>query len=91
MAAALALGFGDFRQRGLCQQQEARNRNGVLQSRPHHLGRVDDAGLDQIQVLVRCRVKAVIALAGSHLRHNHAAVRPGVLGDLPGRGLKRSF
>jgi hypothetical protein len=31
----------------------------------------------------------VVALAGSHLHHDHAAVRSGILGDLPGRGLQR--
>src|SRR5690606_7715552 len=41
----------------------ARDRRGVLRRRAHDLGRVDDAGLDQILVLLGRRVEAERALA----------------------------
>src|SRR5262249_35993375 len=50
------------------------------------LGRVDDAGLDQVGVLVLQGVVTEVALAVGHLADDHAAVLAGVLGDLVDRG-----
>ena len=54
--------------RCLGEQQDARHRHGVLERHAHDLGRVDDAGLDQVDVLVAGGVEAEIALALEHPR-----------------------
>jgi hypothetical protein len=46
------LGLGDLRGHGFGRQHEAGDRGCVLQSSAGYLGRVDDAGLDQVLVLV---------------------------------------
>ena len=54
--------FGDHALGG---QQQAGNGGRILQRVTGHLGRVDDAGLDQVLVLLGVGVEAVGALAGS--------------------------
>src|SRR6516225_368068 len=49
--------FGDHR---LGRDQEARHRGRVLQCQPHYLGRIDDAGLDHVDVVAGLRVKAAV-------------------------------
>src|SRR4029077_15087503 len=70
--------------------QQPGDRRGVLQSVPHDLGRVDDAGLDQVGELALLRVVAVVGVfALEQLADDDRAVRTGILGDLPGRPLDR--
>src|SRR4026209_2374902 len=52
--------LGDQR---LGRQHQRRDRSRVLKRRAHDLGRVDDAGLDQVLVLLGRRVEAERALA----------------------------
>ena len=56
---------------------------------PDDLGRVDDAGFDQIDILLAAGIEAEIAFAFEHPRDHHAAVDRRVLGDLPGRRFER--
>src|SRR3954451_15270490 len=52
---------------GLGHQHEARHRRSVLERDTHDLGRVDDAGLDQILVLQGRGVEPEAALSVFHL------------------------
>ena len=80
-AALLVLlrGFGD---QGVAGQQQRRDAGRVLQGGAGDLGRVDDAGLDQVFVLVGRGVVAVVAFAFGDLLADDAAVLAGVVGDL---------
>jgi len=49
--------FGDHR---LGRDQEARHRGRVLQGQPHYLGRIDDTGLDHVDVVAGLRIKAAV-------------------------------
>ena len=44
----------------------------------NHLGWVDDAGLDQIDVFLARGIETKIALARQHARNDHAAVHGGI-------------
>ena len=70
--------------------QEARDRRCVLQGRADHLGRIDDAELEQVAVLVLLRVvaKAVVGLLQNLADHDRT-VDGGVLDNLPSRLLDR--
>src|SRR4051794_26120528 len=66
--------------------QESRNRSCVLDRRTNHLGRVDDALLDEIAVFTGLRVEAVIVrLVLEDLADDHGAVLARVDRDLAGR------
>ena len=69
-------------------QQEPSHTNRVLQCRPHHFGRVDDAGLNQVFVntFIGIETKATLALAD--LMHYHIAFLPGIVSNLPERHLQ---
>src|SRR5262249_19166125 len=78
-AGALLLGLvGDHRLGGEEQTGHARR---VLQRAAHDLGRVDDAGLDQVAVLLAGGVEAVAALLVAHALDDDGALVARVLGD----------
>src|SRR5437870_5772849 len=70
-----------LRDHRLGRQHEPRHRGGVLQRRPDHLGRVDDAGLQQVLVGLGLGVESEGGLAVPHLLEHHRAVRAGVARD----------
>src|SRR5229473_2852608 len=70
--------------------QQPGDRCGVLQRHPYDLGRVDDAGTDHVLVVARLRVIAVVGVAlFGQLADHDRTIGPGILGNLPGRRLKR--
>src|SRR2546430_5134029 len=72
-------------------EEQSRDGRGVLQRRAGDLGRVDDAGRDQILVLVGLGVVAVVQLGRLlHLPHDDRALRTRVLNDDPDRLLERA-
>ena len=89
--SAAAAGFllvvlGRVGDQGVGGQEQRADAGGVLQGVAGDLGRVDDAGLDQVGVLVLQGVVAEVALALDDLGDDDAAVLAGVLGDLVERG-----
>jgi hypothetical protein len=76
---------------GLGGEEEAGDAGGVLQRRAGHLGGVDDAGPDQVDVLTRGGVEALTALEVPHLLDDDATLEAGVDGDLLERGLERDL
>src|SRR5690606_40819483 len=66
-------------------EEQAGHRRRVLQRGADHLGRVDDAGLEQVLVLAGRGVPAVRALRGAHLLDDDRAVPAAVLRDLAAR------
>src|ERR1051325_8583471 len=69
--------------------EQAGDRSRVLQRMAHDLGRVDDAGLDEVGELALLGIVAVIGvLALEELADHDRAVSPGVLGNLPRRPLQ---
>src|SRR3954447_20651467 len=85
-AAFLLLVFGQVGDQGVGGQQQGADAGGVLEGRAGDLGRVDDAGLDQVGVLVLQGVVAEVALPLGDLGDDDPAVLAGVLGDLVDRG-----
>src|SRR6266496_2724301 len=72
-------------------EQQSRDGRGVLQRRARDLGRVDDAGRDQILVLVGLGVVAEVELGRLlHLPHDDRALGTRVLHDDPDRLLERA-
>src|SRR5438094_9440819 len=72
-------------------EEQSRDGGGVLQRRAGDLGRVDDAGRDQILVPVGLGVVAVVQLGRLlHLPHDDRALRTRILNDDPDRLLERS-
>src|SRR6266567_1929472 len=72
-------------------EEQSRDGRGVLQRRARDLGRVDDAGRDQILVLVGLGVVAEVELGRLlHLAHDDRALGPRVLHDDPDRLLERA-
>ena len=70
--------------------QQAGDRGRILQRRPHHLGRVNNAGLHQVLELASLRVKAPVVLVSvEDLAGDHRTVLAGILGDLAQRRLHR--
>src|SRR5690606_14379235 len=67
---------------GLGGEEQPGDRRGVLQRRPGHLGRVDDARLEHVDVLTGRRVEAVARRKAAHLLDHDAALETGVDGDL---------
>src|SRR5436190_10037522 len=76
---------------GLGGEEQAGDRRGVLQRGPGHLGRVDDAFLEHVDVLAGGRVEAVTDLEPAHLLDHDAALEAGVESDLLDRGLERDL
>jgi len=52
LGGLLLLGLRQLRHCRLGEQEHAGDRDGVFEREAHHLGGVDDAGLDQIDVLL---------------------------------------
>src|SRR6266704_3587586 len=72
-------------------EQQSRDGRGVLQRRARDFGRVDDAGRDQILVLVGLSVVAEVELGRFlHLPYDDRALGPRVLHDDPDRLLERA-
>src|SRR5581483_1482590 len=84
-ARALILLLGLVRDQRLGGQHQRGHRRRVLQRGAHHLGRVDDAGFDEVLVLARGRVVAERALAVLDLVDHHRALDAAVCGNLPQR------
>src|SRR3954453_23481611 len=76
---------------GLGGEEERRDGGGVLQRRAGDLGRVDDAGLDQVLVLARGRVEALARAQVADLLRDDATLEAGVDRDLLERGLQRDL
>ncbi len=71
--------------------QQARHGCGVLQREPDDLGRVDDTGLDHVDILARLGVEAEIrVLAVEQFADDDRSLVAGVFGDLADRGLQRA-
>src|SRR6185312_3859739 len=70
-------------------EEQRRDRCRVLQRRAGDLGRVDDAGLDQVLVLAGGRVQAMPWGQATDLLGHHATLVAGVDGDLLQRSLQR--
>src|SRR5712691_8775974 len=80
-----------LRHHALGGEEQSRNGGGVLQRRAGDLGRVDDAGRDQILELVGLGVVAVVQLGGLlHLSHDDRVLGTRVLHDDPDRFLERA-
>ena len=86
-AGCFSGGFGDD---GLRHEDVLRDRGRVLQRRADDHGRVDDAGLDQVLVLVRLDVQAVALRRVPDLVDDDGALEPRVVGKLPDRLLERA-
>ena len=79
--------FGDHRLGG---DEEAGDRGRVLQRRAHDLGRIDDAGLDHVDIFLGLGVEAPVrGLVLADLADHDRAFGPRVLGDLTDRRLER--
>src|SRR5450432_2415889 len=89
-AAAARLLLGTLGDERLGRQHERGDRRRVLQRRAHDLRRVDDAGLDEVLVLLGRRVEAEGALAVLDLLDDDRAVDAGVVRDLAQRLLARA-
>src|SRR5208283_3873835 len=76
-----------LRDHALGREQEAGYRRRVLQGRARDLRLVDDAGLDEVLVLVGGDVEAVVALACGHLASDHRALDARVRAEHPYRVL----
>ena len=72
-------------------EEQRRDRGRVLQRRTGHLGRVDDAGLEQVDVLTGRGVEAEARLQRAHLLDHDAALEAGVDGDLAQRRVERDL
>ena len=81
-AALLLVVLGCVGDQGVGGQEQRAHAGGVLKRVAGDLGRVDDAGLDQVGVLVLEGVVAEVALALDDLGDDDSAVLAGVLGDL---------
>src|SRR6185312_11134780 len=82
------LPLGLLGDQGLGGDQERSDRSRILQRRAHHLGRIDDAGLDQVLIFAGGRVVApgIVSLLQELADHDRAVIAR-VLGDLAGRRL----
>ena len=83
--------LGDVRDQRLGCEQQRRDRTGVLQRCAHDHRRVDDAGLDQVLVLLGLCVEALVLVLGlAYFLNDDGALKPGVLRDPPHRFLERA-
>src|SRR5260370_878856 len=93
-AGALVL-LWHFGHHGFGGDQESRNRSCVLDRRANHLGRVDDALGDQVDIFAGLRVEAVgILILFEDLADDHRAVLARIDRDLargPGKRLADDF
>ena len=80
-AAALLVFLGGFGDQGVAREQQRGDAGGVLQRGAGDLGGVDDAGFDQVFVLVGRGVVAFVAFAFGDAFADDAAVLAGVVGD----------
>ena len=74
LKAEFFLGFGDLGHGNLGKQQHTRYRHRVLETNAYHLSGIDDAGLDQIDVLLACGIEAIdslVRLACARPRRRH--------------------
>src|SRR6202790_3973106 len=71
-------------------EQQRRDRRRVLHRGAGDLGRVDDPGLDHVDVLALGGVEALALGEGLHLVDDHGAFHARVLRDLPERLLERA-
>src|SRR5690606_5381432 len=72
---------------GLGRQEQTGDRCGVLQGRARHLGRVNDARSEHVDVLARSGVEALSRGELGNLRSHDARLEAGVEGDLLQRSL----
>src|ERR1019366_810156 len=63
LKAEFFLGFGNVGHSNLGKQQHTRYRHCILETNAYHLSGIDDAGLDQIDVLLACGIEAIIPLS----------------------------
>ena len=70
---------------GLGEQQHACDRYRVLEPHTNDFRRIDDPGFVEINVLLACRIEALVRGAREHLIDDDAAIRGRVLGDLAGQ------
>ena len=83
--------FAELTDGGFGRQHQARNRGGILQRRPRHLGRIDNASLDEILVYLGSGVEAVVGLlGGADLLDNDGPLDSGILGDPAERLFQRA-
>src|SRR5262247_939925 len=72
-------------------EEQPRHRRGVLQGEAHHLGRIHDAHLDEIAVLLGLGVEPEVALALDDLVEHDARLLTGVLHDRAERLFQRAM
>src|SRR4051812_31175805 len=93
-AAPAATGRGLLRlvgHDGLGGEEQRGDRRGVLQRRAGHLGRLDDAVGEHVDVLAGRGVEAVTRPEAEHLLRHDAALEAGVDGDLLQRSQQRDL
>src|SRR5277367_2295193 len=83
MASRRFLLLRDLGDHALGREQEPGDRRRVLQRRAGDLGRVDDAGLHEVLVLVGRDVVAEVALAGEYLADDNRAFNTRVRAEHP--------
>src|SRR5450631_2996528 len=88
---SLALRLWNFSHRRFREQQHAGDRNGVFQCGTNDLRRIDDAGLDQVDIFLAGGIEAKIALTAHHPCNDDTAVYGGILRDLTRRRFERPF
>ena len=81
-AGLLFVVLGHVGDQGVGRQEERADAGRILKGITGHLGRVDDAGLHQVGVLILQGIVAEVALSFSDLGNNDPAVLAGILGDL---------
>src|SRR3546814_9812743 len=68
---------------GFGRDQQPCNRGGILKRGAHDLGGIDDAGLEQILILLGLRVEAeILVITIDKPARDHAAVMTGIFRDL---------
>src|SRR6516164_3868055 len=79
-----------LRDHGLRRDHKTSDRRGVLQRDAHNLRRIDDAGVQHVDILLGLGVKAKgLRLVLEDLADDDRTFNAGILGDLSDRGLKR--
>src|SRR4051812_23485884 len=75
----------------LGREEQRGDRRGVLQRGTRHLGRVDDAFLEHVDVLTRRGVETLADRQRANLLHDDPTLEAGVERDLLDRGLERDL